>query len=410
MARIDPRDELRALNEAISRKTSEIADLEDVVVRNSMVPSDAEREAIRRKLEEYHLVLEEYSNALGARGLSRHPRPETTEQFIQDLFQKSQNLKSEREKLIRSLERLHEKVKQAEVEKKKRTQRALADFTHAKEFIQKVRAELKRLVDALNGANKCPQICQYCGKLKKKGSELHPDPLTQLKEKIAKMLRERRSRQKKLQGEIEALEAANAAEEKRQNRMQRSTNAAQRDYEDSVRKKREAERKCREEHGKIDIIKQAIQRNVTSGRVWAKARVQANMDGFNMVGNLKLKVDGLVKKFMDLGDPLYVTTAIISAESNAGEYGFTIPKELKNYANVRRRILETMDPAEFRFFLLNDADLLKWYQIVKARYEKDAAKYEQQRAASKESLSAAKVKYDMIMKHVARAGLKPLTE
>ena len=410
MARIDPRKELESLDDAIAKQESEIGELELFVVKNSAVPSDEERKAVKRSLAEYERVLEEFSAALAARGASRNNRPETTTKFLVKLLEKSEDARNRREQLKEEVERLKEELRKRESRVDARRKRALTDFTHAKDFIQKVREELKKLLEALDQKDRFVELKEYAKRLKTKDNNIFPSALEQLKAKIAQLEKEACEREAKLSEEIEAAEKANDAEKKRQAQTKKTQSAAQREYEASLEKKRSAERVCREEREQIQLLADAIKRNVSRGEKWAKVEMSAKLDGFGAVHGLKVRLDKICEKFDGMKDPLFLTSAVVSAESNPGDYGFTMPKEMKYYANVRRKVLSTIDPSEFRFFLLSDADLLKWYQIVKDRFAKDQAKYGRETATSRESLSAAKVKYDMILKRVKRLGLEPLTE
>ena len=410
MARIDPRKELESLDDAIAKQESEIGELELFVVKNSSVPSDEERKAVKQRLAEYEQVLEEYSAALAARGLSRNNRPETTTKYLVKLLGQSEDARNRREKLKEEVERLKEELRRRESRADARRKRAVTDFTHAKEFIERVREELKKLLEALDQKERLGEMREYTRRLKAKENNVFPGAVEQLKAKIARLEKEASATEAKLSEEIEAAEKANDAEKQRQAQAKKSQSAAQREYEASLEKKRSAERICGQEREQIQLLANAIQRNVSRGEKWAKIEMSAKLDGFGAVHSLKTRVEKVCEKFEGMKDPLYIASVVVSAESNPGDYGFTMPKEMKYYANVRRKVLSTIDPSEFRFFLLSDADLLKWYQIVKDRFAKDQAKYGRETATSRESLSAAKVKYDMILKRVKRLGLEPLTE
>lgn len=409
MARVDPRAELKALDEAIARKTDEIAELEEVVVRNSMVPSDAERVALRLKLEEYHEILDNYSKALEARGLPKYPRPETTEQHISDLFAKSQATKHRRDQLLKDVAGLQDAVKKAEAEKRRKARRAAADYTRVKEFIEKVRAELKKLAEALPRFSTYGKIGPYCKKLKGHGDALHPELLNRLKAKIAEMMRERRSFRKKLQAQIDALEQENEAEIKRQGKTLRVQKSQQRKYEESVRLKKEAENECAREREKMDIIHKAITRNVTHGRVWYRQRVSVDTNSLDVLAKLKKKVDELVDKVVARGNLLDWTQYRLNERWSFLSFKFTVPGEYVTYKKLKDMCLKTATPREFLLMRGQPVGVLgERLNAAKEKYANDQKKYEEEREASRQALSDARSHYDKVMKRVQRAGLKPL--
>lgn len=410
MSRIDAQKELASLNEAIAKQEEELAELELFVVRNSSVPSDQERLAVKKRLEDYERILNEYSEALSARGLSKHNRPSTTTKYFTKLLEKSEDVKSRRDRLRAEVEKLREQLNRHEGRAKQRREQALTDFSSAKEFLQKVRIELDKLGKTLTDTHAIVELREYSKVIRQGGGNVFPDSIDQLRKRIAAMKKRANKRIQELEADIASLEQHNAHEKSRQTKARKSQGAAMKEYEESLSKKKDAEKVCASEKKAIAIVSDAIKRNVESGRKWYRAKVQAKIEGID-VGSIQAKLNKIVDRFEREKDKLNVKQEEdVDKEIPGAFYSIVVPKELQEYMDNRKVVLAKMEPAEFRYFLLSPGDLMKWYRIVKERFEKDKAKYERETRVSKESLSAAQVKYNMIMKRVTRAGLEPLTE
>ena len=410
MSRIDAQKELASLNEAIAKQEEELAELELFVVRNSSVPSDQERLAVKKRLEDYERILNEYSEALSARGLSKHNRSSTTTKYLTKLLEKSEDVKSRRDRLRAEVEKLREQLNRREGRAKQRRERAITDLSSAKEFIQKVRIELDKLGKTLTDTHGIVELREYSKTIRRGGGSVFPDSIEQLRNRIAAMEKRANRRIQELESDIASLEQHNAHEKARQTKARKSQGAAMKEYEESLSKKKDAEKVCGSEKKAIAIVSDAIKRNVQNGRKWYRAKVQAKIEGID-VGAIQARLNKIVDRFERGKDKLNVKQEEdVDKEIPGAFYAIVVPKELQEYMDNKKTVLAKMEPAEFRYFLLSPGDLMKWYRIVKERFEKDKAKYERETRVSKESLSAAQVKYNMIMKRVTRAGLEPLTE
>lgn len=183
-------------------------------------------------------------------------------------------------------------------------------------------------------------------------------------------------------------------------------NQAQKNYQESVEKKRIADQRVADKLLSYNIIQQKIDDHrelitLTLDPVLAlKKDFVQQSDEFmkkfddwnNKIKNYKFKK--FEKKPIPQEDFKRLVTSTVVR-----------PKGINSYAEVRNVAFDTIDPREFRLFLVPEGNLLKWYLNDVRQFEKDSKTQKEEcervRIAMENALSKAK----MLANIFARSGL-----
>lgn len=397
---IDLATELKSLTTSIEVKKKEMDRLEGIIIKATSGDEEEDDEETRYEIKRLSKVLDKYSKALKSEGINSESPADATSEYFEKLYKRSQRLKEKRDTLEEQVPEMLSEYKKRRAALKKKKNDSIESYQSQVDTLSSLRRKLKKLRFHLK------PFCVHFDVNFGKKSSIHPYYCNKIQEKINEMVDQRKKFLRKLKKDIEVVSNNIQEEEKRQQDLSTSLNQAQKNYQESVEKKRIADQRVADKLLSYNIIQQKIDDHrelitLTLDPVLAlKKDFVQQSDEFmkkfddwnNKIKNYKFKK--FEKKPIPQEDFKRLVTSTVVR-----------PKGINSYAEVRNVAFDTIDPREFRLFLVPEGNLLKWYLNDVRQFEKDSKTQKEEcervRIAMENALSKAK----MLANIFARSGL-----
>ncbi|OHS93155.1 hypothetical protein TRFO_11961 [Tritrichomonas foetus] len=399
IGKVDPRVELRHLEEAIAQRTIELQRLEDIVIKASEPPEIDEE--MKKTIDRLRKVFDKYSSTLVSYNLPRKPRPQVTTEFLKSLFEKSQEIKGKRDELMTMIPLAEAKLNEMRNEVKQQKNKIVTNYSEQLRKLQELRNLFNSLLDGIKPINLTYVVpLKNLAKQWRESNGIHP-LYQKMNAGIESVKNYQNAQKSNLECQIAALQKENAKEKKRRENYYKAEENARLAYEESVVKRAQADEACHQLRMKLRKVQAKQKSCITLARKGIERQDEFFLKKMKTMDGQRDKLDELIQKVRMIHGDFAAKSAKLSAESSSEHTTYTVKfRSMKKYAKLRNEVLQTVPKEEFRLFMMNESDLYKWYKICKANFEKADAIYGEKLRKTKEALDAVKVRYNMALKKV----------